>query len=136
MRLQSVELLIAISLGGAVVAGCSQAGDTGATSLSATKPMLNTQQKQIVDSGVRQIIKDDGKARIVTMVAARDKTPKQTNVCGYVSYKTEDGTAAEHRYFIRLGIKDGADTAIMGQVADSPANRAKVEFMCAQAGLK
>jgi len=127
-----------IVIAGAMLAGCAKtaqiSGDPSKTSLAATP--LSAPQKTLVDTGVRQIIKDTGAARIVSMDAANAKLPDQTNVCGYVSYKTSDGNPAEQRYFVRLGPENGTEAALMGQVANNPANAAKVKFMCMQAGLK
>ena len=120
------------------LAGCG--GQQTPASTSASPGMsyvqLSAGQKQLVDKGVRQMIKNGSAVRIVSMDAARGKTAENTNVCGYVRFNAADGSSAERRYFVRLGPENGTETTLMGQVTNSPANSAKVKFMCSQAGLK
>ena len=116
--------------------GCAPSGNTDARPSGTSLPaVLSAPQKKIVDRGVRQIIKDDGRAKIISMAGAKAKKPGETNVCGYVSYPTANGKSEEQRYFVRLGPENGEEAALMGQVANSTANSAKVKFMCSQAGL-
>ncbi len=113
-------------------AGAGIAMGTGAATLNGT-------QRQLINKGVRQIIKssgiDDGSARLVSLDSATSKQRGQTNICGYVRYKGASGQNLEQRYFVRLGKEGGTETTLMGQIANNTANTAKVKFMCGQAGL-
>ena len=129
-------IIIAIAANSLALPGCSATGIPASTLADTPAAVqLSVQQRQIVDHGVRQMIKEGSAVKIISVTAAKGTKPGQTNVCGFVRFLSRDGRSSEQRYFIRLGQENGSEAALMGQVANSTANSAKVRFMCSKAGL-
>lgn len=136
MLLKALPVVAMTALTGCSSAGSPEApGAVGGLAAKGGKIELTQVQRQLVENAVRRIIKDGGHAKIATMQAAAASQLGRANVCGYVSYRDAGGQDVEQQYFIELGPEQSKEAALRGQVAASPAKRAKVEFICRRAGL-
>ncbi len=90
---------------------------------------LSDAQRNAVNNAARQMAEDP--AAPVHGLRSRTKPGEPgTHVCGYVKTPANAGTPI----YVELREVDGAVTAERGQIGATPANLAKVRFMCRHHG--
>lgn len=132
MTAAPVPYLPAIVLSCFLLAACSSEAEPPPTlhgALAQNQSNLSDAQHAAVNNAARQMAEDS--AAPVHGLRSRTKPGKPgTHVCGYVTTPTNASTPI----YVELRQAEGAVTAERGQIGATPANLAKVRFMCRHHG--
>lgn len=131
-RIPKTVLLAAVGPVCLLVAGCGSGGSPTAAARSAlanNQPGVSTTQQAAVAEAARKMVEDPA-ATVHGLVARTKPGAPGVHVCGYVTKAVNSSTPL----YVELQETDGTTTAERGQVGATPANLAKVRFMCRDHG--
>ena len=115
-----------------LVAGCGSDGSPTAAALpvlAKSQASVSANQQEAVTEAARKMVKDPA-ATVHGLVARTKPGAPGVHVCGYVTKAAQASTPL----YVELQESDGTATAERGQVGSTPANLAKVRFMCRDHG--
>ena len=119
---------LGVLLAGLLLAGCTGAnGPTIAAfaPASANTAALSSTEHDAVTVAARQMTGDQA-AQVYALKPKPNASEPGVDVCGYV----RTAQYGESPLYIEVRTKDGATRAKRGQIGATPANLAKVRFMC------
>ena len=96
---------------------------------------LTSEQSQVVEGGVRQMVEYPGSAQLSAVSAITITRQPGVHVCGYV--KTKDAAGKEGPdlpFYVEMLEVAGKPEATRGQVGSDPSKAAKIKFMCRRNG--
>lgn len=120
--------LTAVAVCACILAGCS-AGASPPPTLAGAQSTLTDAQKVAVTAAARQMVGDPA-AAVHGMKSRMISRQPGIHVCGYVKTPANGSTPL----YVELRDMDGTLAAERGQIGATPANLAKVRFMCRQHG--
>ncbi|MFY0614480.1 MAG: hypothetical protein JXQ99_23320 [Hyphomicrobiaceae bacterium] len=125
------QVLAAVSFCALLLSACS-GGPTPPTltgALPVQPSSLSLSQQATITAAAREMTGDQA-AAVHGLKARTDNDKSVIHVCGYVKTPANASTPL----YVELRETDGASTAERGQIGATPANLAKVRFMCRQHG--
>ena len=128
-RNPKIVLLAAVGPICLLVAGCGSGGSPTAAALAKNQASVSTAQQAAVTDAARKMVEDPA-ATVHGLVARTKPGAPGVHVCGYVTKAANASTPL----YVELQETDGTTTAERGQVGATPANLAKVRFMCRDHG--
>ena len=128
-RFPRALFLAAVLPVGLLVTGCGSSGSPTVAALTNNQTGVSAAQQAAVTDAARQMVADPA-ATVHGLVARTKPDAPGVHICGYVTKGAEGSTPL----YVELQEAGGTTTAERGQVGATPANLAKVRFMCRDHG--
>jgi len=120
----------------AVLTGCAGGSRPGPSAeFGVSRVALTSEQSQLVEDGVRQMVENPGSAQLSAVSAITIAQQPGVHVCGYV--KTKDAAGKEGPdlpFYVELREADGKPVTERGQVGSDPSKTSKIKFVCRRNG--